>query len=135
METQPYLFFDGRCEEALQFYRTAAGAEIIMIMRFSESPEPQPPGVVPPGAENKVMHAAIRIGDSTVFASDGRCLGSPEFKGFALSLTADADEATRLFTALADGGQIMMPLAKTFFSPNFGMLTDRFGVPWMIYVA
>ena len=107
-----------------------------MMMRFRDCPEPAQPGMVPPGAEDKVMHAALRIGDTMVLASDGRCLGQPEFSGFALSLTAaDEAEADRLFAALADGGQVQMPLSKTFFSPRFGMIADRFGVSWMVYVA
>src|SRR5580658_4253796 len=136
MQVQPYLFFDGKCEEAVEFYRQALGAEVQMLMRFKDGPEPAPPGMVPPGAENKVMHASLRIGDATVMASDGRCLGQPSFQGFALSLTAANEaEADRLFAALAPGGQVQMPLAKTFFSPRFGMVADRFGVSWMVYVA
>ena len=107
-----------------------------MLMRFKDSPEPCQPGMVPPGAEDKVMHASFRIGDSTVMASDGRCSGAASFQGFSLSITApDEIEAERLFAALADGGQVQMPLTKTFFSPRFGMVADRFGVPWMIVVA
>jgi PhnB protein len=136
MQVQPYLNFDGRCEEALNFYRGALGAEVTMLLRFKDSPEPPQPGMVPPGAEEKVMHASFRIGDSTVLASDGHCAGQPNFQGFFLSLTVPNDaEAKRLFAALADGGQVRMPLAKTFFSSNFGMVADRFGVGWMIYVA
>jgi len=135
MQVQPYLFFDGRCEEAVELYRRVLGAEVTMLMRFKDNPDPQP-GMVPPGAENKVMHASLRIGDTTVLASDGRCLGKPVFQGFALSLTvADEAEAERKFSALADGGQVQMPLTKTFFSPRFGMVADRFGVSWMVYVA
>jgi len=133
MQVQPYLFFDGRCDEAVEFYRKALGAEVTMLMRFKDSPDP---GMCPAGAEDKVMHASLRIGDSTVLASDGRCQGRPSFEGFALSLTAsDEAEAERLFAALGDGGQVQMPLARTFFSPRFGMVADRFGVPWMVYVA
>ena len=136
MQVQPYLFFDGRCEEAIEYYRRAVGAEVTMLMRFKESPEPQSPGAVPPGSENKIMHASLRIGDSTVMASDGRCLGRPAFQGFSLSLTASDDaEAERRFAALAEGGQVQMPLAKTFFSSRFGMVADRFGVSWMVVVA
>jgi PhnB protein len=136
MQVQPYLFFDGRCEEAVEFYRSTLGAEVLMLVRFKDSPEPHQPGMVPPGAEDKVMHMRLRIGDTTVLASDGRCGGRANFQGFALSLTVPTDaEAERLFTALADGGQVQMPLAKTFFSSSFGMLADRFGVPWMVYVA
>ena len=134
MQVQPYLFFDGRCEEAVEFYRKALGAEVTMLMRFKDSPEPPP--MVPPGAENKVMHMSLRIGDSPVLASDGRCQGQPNFQGFSLSLTASSDaEADRLFNSLADGGQVQMPLAKTFFSSRYGMVADRFGVSWMVYVA
>ncbi len=136
MLVQPYLFFDGKCEEAVEFYRRTLGAEVVMMMRFRDSPEPDQPGMVPPGAENKVMHAALRIGDTMVLGSDGRCLGQPDFRGFALSLTAaDEAEADRLFAALAEGGQVQMALSKTFFSPRFGMVADRFGVSWMVYVA
>jgi PhnB protein len=137
MQVQPYLFFDGRCEEAIEFYRRAVGAEVTMLMRFKDAPESQESGACqPPGAADKVMHASFSIGDSTVLASDGRCLGQPNFQGFSLSLTpADEAEAERLFASLGDGGQVQMPLAKTFFSPRFGMVTDRFGVSWMVYVA
>ena len=136
MQVQPYLFFDGRCEEAVEFYRKTLGAEVTMLMRFKDSPEPHAPGMIPPGAEDKVMHASLRIGETTVLASDGRCLGRPSFQGFSLSLTVPDDaEATRRFAALADGGKVQMPLAKTFFSSRFGMVADRFGVSWMVYVA
>jgi PhnB protein len=135
MQVQPYLFFDGRCEEAVEFYRSALGAEVVMLMRYKDSPDPPPPGMVPPGGENKVMHAALRVGDAMVMASDGRCSGQPSFQGFALSLTAANEaEADRLFAALVEGGQVQMPLTKTFFSPRFGMAADRFGVSWMVYV-
>jgi PhnB protein len=135
MQAQPYLFFDGRCEEAIEFYKKALGADVGMMMRFKESPEPHSPGMIPPGADNKIMHAAFRIGETTVMASDGRCTGQPSFKGFSLSLNASNDaEADKLFAALSDGGQVQMPLAKTFFSPRFGIVADRFGVSWMIIV-
>jgi PhnB protein len=133
---EPYLFFNGRCEEAIEFYRKALGAEVEMLMRFKDSPEPPQPGLHPPGSENKVMHASLRIGENTVMASDGRCTGQLNFDGFALSLRVKTEaEADRLFAALADGGRVQMPLAKTFFSPRFGMVTDRFGVLWMILVS
>jgi PhnB protein len=136
MQVQPYLFFDGRCDEAIEFYRSTLGAEVTMLMRFKDSPEPHEPGMCPTGSEEKVMHVNLRIGESTVMASDGRCLGQPAFQGFALSLTAADDaEAERLFAALADGGQVQMPLAKTFYSSRFGMVADRFGVGWMVIVA
>lgn len=135
MQVQPYLFFDGRCEEAIEFYRKALDAEVTMLMHYKDSPEPHEPGMIPPGAENKVMHASFRVGETTVMASDGRCQGQPKFQGFALSLAAsDEAEAERLFTALADGGQVQMPLTKTFFSSRFGMVADRFGVGWMVIV-
>jgi PhnB protein len=133
MQVQPYLFFDGRTEEAIDFYKKALGAEVTMLMRFKESPEPPPPGMVPPGSENKVMHSSLRIGDTVVMASDGDCKGKPNFQGFSLSLSAKSEaEAERYFKALSEGGKIGMPLAKTFFSPKFGMVTDRFGVSWMV---
>jgi PhnB protein len=136
MQVQPYLFFDGRAEEAIEFYKRALGAQVTMLMRFKDSPEPQPPGMLPPGSEHKVMHASFTIGDATVMASDGNCAGKPSFSGVSLSLTAkDVPEAERLFAALADGGQPQVPLAETFFSPRFGMVADRFGVSWMVVVA
>ena len=135
MDIQPYLFFNGRCEEAVEFYRKALGAEVEMLMRYKESPEPPPPGMVPPGSENKVMHAAMRIGGAVVMASDGDCSGRIEFRGFSLSITApDAATADHFFNALAEGGRVQMPLGKTFFSPRFGMVEDRFGVGWMVIV-
>ena len=136
MQVQPYLFFNGRCEEAVEFYRSALGAEVTMLMRYKDSPDPPPPGMVAPGSENKVMHTSFRIGETTVMASDGQCQGRPNFQGFSLSLTVPNEaEAERLFAALADGGQVQMPLTKTFFFSRFGMVADRFGVPWMIVVA
>ena len=136
MLVQSYLFFDGRCDEAIEFYRGALGAEVTMLMRFKDNPEPEKSGGTRPGTENKVMHAQMRIGDTVILASDGSCTGQPNFQGSALALTvADEAEAERRFAALADGGQVTMPLAKTFFSPRFGMVADRFGVSWMIYMA
>jgi len=133
MLVQPYLNFEGRCEEAIAFYRRAVGAEVLMMKRNAEAPEgahgcPTPP----PG--DKIMHAALQVGGTLVMATDGMCQGKAEFKGFSLSLTADSDaDAARLFEALAaDGGQVVMPLDKTFFASRFGMLTDRFGVSWMV---
>jgi PhnB protein len=135
MLVQPYLFFDGRCEEAIEFYRKAVGAEPVMMMRYKESPEPPPPGAVAPGSENKIMHASLRIGDTVVMASDGCAQGNPKFEGFSLSVTARTEaEAERVFAALSEGGQVRMPLTKTFFAPRFGMLADRFGVGWMVIV-
>ena len=135
MKVQNYLFFEGRCEEALEFYRAKLGAEVTMLMRFKESPEPHPPGSLPPGAENKVMHAGFRIGETELMASDGRCSGKPSFQGVTLSLGVNSDaEAERYFAALAEGGQVQQPLIKTFFSSRFGMVADRFGVSWMVVV-
>ncbi len=133
MLVEPYLFFEGRCEEALDFYHKALGAEVTALMRFKESPDPN---MCPAGAEDKVMHATVRIGNTTIMASDGMSSGHLAFQGFSLTLSlADKDEATRLFTALSDGGQVQMPLAETFWSPLFGMVTDRFGVSWMILMT
>ena len=129
---QPYLFFSGRCEEALAFYKTTLGAEIEMVMHFKDNPEPSPERPVPPGFENKVMHAGFRIGGSTLMASDG-CGDPSPFNGFSLSLTLPTeDDCRRVFAALADGGKVTMPLGRTFWSPCFGMVTDRFGLGWMI---
>lgn len=135
MHVEPYLFFEGRCEEAVEFYREALGAQVVMLMRYKDSPEPPPPGTLPPGSENKVMHASLRIGDTTVMASDGFAAGRSSFQGFSLSITVpDEAQAEKVFTALADGGHVQMPLGKTFWSPRFGMATDRFGVGWMVNV-
>lgn len=136
MLVQAYLSFDGRCEEAIDFYRVALDAEVTMLLRFKDNPEPEKTGGVTPGAEDKVMHASLRIGETIVLASDGRCTGTPNFQGTTLALTVATEaEAEQRFAALADGGQVFMPLAQTFFSPRFGMVSDRFGVPWMIIVA
>ena len=133
MPITPYLFFEGRAEEAIGFYKTALGAETTMLMRNSDAPDPPPPGMLPPGSERKIMHAELKIGDSTLLVSDGGCAGAAAFSGFGISLPArDATEANRFFTALSDGGEVRMPLGKTFFSPAFGMVQDRFGVLWMI---
>jgi PhnB protein len=136
MQVQPYLFFDGRCEEAVEFYKSKLGAKVEMLMRFKDSPDPLPPDMVPPGSDNKVMHTCFRIGETAVMASDGNCAGKPSFNGFSLSITAPNErEADRLFAALGDGGQVQMPIGKTFFSPRFGIVADRFGVSWMVVVA
>ncbi len=135
MQIQPYLFFNGRCEEAIEFYRHALGAEVEMMMRFKDNPDPMPPGMLAPGFENKVMHASVRIGGAVMMASDGMAVGETNFKGFSLSIDApDAAAVDRLFNALAEGGSVTMPAGKTFWSPWFGMVTDRFGVGWMVGV-
>ncbi len=135
MLIQPYLFFDGRCEEALAFYGKAVGAQVQNLVRFKDNPEQpgdQPAGPRPPDGE-KIMHASMKIGESLVNASDGECLGNPQFQGFSLVINAkDEDEAKRFFVALTDGGEATMPLTKTFFASSFGMLRDRFGVHWMV---
>ena len=132
---EPYLFFGGRCDEALEFYHGAIGAEILLRMRYSESPEPMPAGMLAPGFENKVMHASFRVGGSTLMASDG-CKPGGSFEGVSLSLALPTEaDVDRAFAALADGGSITMPLTKTFWSARFGMLTDRFGLGWMVSVA
>ena len=131
-QIQPYLFFDGRCDEALEFYRRALGAEVTMLMRYKESPEK---AMVAPGTEDKVMHASFSIDGTEVMASDGRCEGRTSFQGFALSIAVPTEaEADRKFAALSEGGQVQMPLTKTFFSPRFGMVADRFGMSWMVIV-
>ena len=136
MQTQIYLFFDGRLEEALTFYKKTLGIEVEMLMRFKENPEAaNHPEACPPGAEEKIMHSSFRLGDQRVMASDGYAKGKPEFKGFALSLSVKTEgEADKLFAALGAGGKVEMPLGKTFFSPKFGMLQDKFGVGWMVLV-
>ena len=132
---QPYLFFAGRCEEALGFYEQSIGATVLMKMRFSESPDPLPDGMLQPGFEDKIMHASLKVGQTILMASDG-CDDQTHFQGFRLSLSVPTEaECDRSFNALADGGAVDMPLAKTFWSPRFGMVTDRFGVGWMVAVA
>jgi PhnB protein len=133
---QPYLFFGGRCEEALEFYRKTIGAQVEMLMRHEESPEPPPPGMLAEGFENKIMHSSFRVGATTIMASDGCSPEEGNFNGFMLSLTVPGEaDADRVFGALSEGGNVKMPLSKTFWSPKFGMLTDRFGLGWMITVA
>lgn len=133
MQIQPYVFFDGRCEEALEFYQQSVGAEIGMLLRYRDNPDPS---TNPPGAEDNIMHGEMRIGESTVLVSDGHCGGSPTFEGFALTLIAKSvEESERLYKALEEGGQVLVPLGKSFFSPSFGMLTDQFGVMWLVYVV
>jgi PhnB protein len=132
---EPYLFFNGNCEQAVEFYKKALGAKVEMMLRFKESPEPPPPGMVPPGYENKIMHTSFRVGETMVMASDGCGQDEAGFKGFSLSITVPTEaEADTVFNALAEGGKVEMPLAKTFWSPRFGMLQDRFGVGWMVSV-
>jgi PhnB protein len=132
MNVRAYLFFEGRCHEAVEFYRKALGADVLALMRYKESPDPT---MCSPGTAENVMHARLRIGDTELFASDGRCSGQPSFAGFALSLeVSDEADAEGKFKALADGEQVQMPLGTTFFARKFGMVADRFGVPWMIYL-
>ena len=135
MQVQPYLFFNGHAEEAFAFYGRVLGAEVTELMRFKDAPDPPPPGAIPPNSENKVMHATLRIGDSTIMASDGGCSGATSFQGFALSVDFPDEQAARkAFDALADGGTVQMPIGKTFFSPCFGMVADKFGMGWMVIV-
>ena len=130
---QPYLFFGGRCEGAIEFYRRALGAEVVTLARFKDAPERQPG--LPECFDNKVMHATLRIGDTLMMASDGRCEGAAPFEGFSIALTVpDEAEAERVFAALSEGGLVTMPLEKTFWSPKFGILKDQFGVAWMVSV-
>ena len=132
MKVETYLYFNGRCDEAIEFYQRTLGAEVVMLMRFKESPTP---AMVPPGCGDKVMHGCIRIGQTSIMLSDGRCSGAAAFQGFSLSIAVKTPaEAEGLFAALGEGGQIQMPLAETFFSPRFGMVADRFGVCWMVLV-
>ena len=130
MQVQPYLFFDGRCDEAIEFYKQTLGAKVDMLMRFKEAPDQ---GMVTPESREKVMHCAFHVGETQVLASDGHCMGKPSFQGFGLALTAKDDaEAERLFGALGEGGQVQMPMGETFFAARFGMVADKFGVGWMV---
>ena len=135
MHVQPYLFFEGRCEEAIEFYKKSLGATVNMLMRYKDGPPPPPDQNCAPPNPNAVMHANIRVGDSEVNCSDGQASGKQNFQGFGLALTvASTDDAQQKFGALSDGGRVLMPLAKTFFSPSFGMVADKFGVMWMVLV-
>ena len=130
MKVQPYVFFDGKCDEALQFYQRALGAKVNALMRFSEAPDQSQ---IKPESKNKVMHSAFQIGETEILASDGYCLGAPAFQGFALTINAaNSAEALKLFTGIAEGGKIQMPLEKTFFAASFGIAVDKFGVSWMV---
>ena len=130
MKVQPYVFFDGKCEEALEFYKRAIGAKVNALMRFGEAPDQSQ---IKPESKNKVMHSAFQIGETEILASDGYCLGAPAFQGFALTINAaDTAEAMRMFTGIAEGGKIQMPLEKTFFAASFGIAVDKFGVNWMV---
>jgi PhnB protein len=132
MQVQPYLFFDGRAAEALDFYKQAIGAKVKMQMRWKDGPDQS---LCTPANAEKIMHAQFEIGETTIMASDGRNSGAPKFDGFALTIAANSEaEADKLFGALGEGGQVTMPLGKTFFSKRFGMLADKFGVHWMIIV-
>jgi len=133
MKVQSYLFFDGRCDEALDFYKKTLGAEVTMLMRYKDNPDPQP-GSQPPGATaEKVMHCGFKVGETEVLASDGNCLGKPNFQGFALAVTvADEAKAEQTFAALCEGGTVQMPMGPTFFAKRFGMVGDKFGVGWMV---
>ena len=133
MQVQPYLFFDGCCEDALAFYSQALGAQVTTLMRYQDSPEPPPPGDAMDG--EKIMHANLQIGDTQIMASDGMSSGNATFKGISLSINASSDaEADRIFAALSQGGQVQMPMGATFFASRFGVLADKFGVSWMIIV-
>lgn len=140
MKVEPYLWgFNGRCEEAIEFYKKAIGAELQMMMRFGEMPDQGNCGEGPTPPADKIMHASLKVGDGVVMLSDGQCRepgAAPKFEGISLSLNpATEAEANKIFDGLKDGGEITMPLTKTFWSPCFGMLTDRFGVAWMINVV
>jgi len=136
MNVQAYLMFNGRTEEAIDFYRQAVGAEVTMLMRFSDAPDPMPPGMIPEGWDSKIMHSSFKVGEAELMASDGCQSDDAGFKGVSLALSVTSpEEAAAVFAALSDGGQVTMPLAETFFSPSFGTLTDRFGVSWMVIVS
>jgi len=136
MLVQPYLFFNGRCEEAISFYRDTLGAEVVAIMRYKDNPHSPPPGMVPEGWGDKIMHSSLNIGGSNVMASDRPQSAEPGFAGFSLSLSLeDEGKGAKIFAALAEAGQVRMPFEKTFFAKRFGVVADKFGVGWMIHVA
>jgi PhnB protein len=130
MQIQPYLFFEGKTEEALEFYKSKLGAQVEFMMRYKDNPDPK---YNPPNSGEKVMHSCFRVGDTQVMASDGNCTGKPSFQGFSLTFNAaDEADAKRRFSALAEGGQVNLPLSETFFAKSFGMVADRFGLNWMV---
>ena len=132
---EPYLVFNGQCEEAVEFYRKALDAQVDFSMRYKESPEQPPPGRVPPGFENKIMHTSFRVGETTVMASDGCSTDKAKFEGFSLSVSVPNEkEADKVFAALSNGGKVQMPLTRTFWSPRFGVVQDKFGITWMVSV-
>lgn len=132
MNVQPYLSFEGRCQEALDFYKSAIGATIDVVMQFKDAPS-DVQMQISPESKNKVMHSAFRVGDTQIMATDGQCTGKSQFSGITLTIHASSNaEADKLFAALGNGGQVMMPLGETFFAHRFGMLADKFGVPWMV---
>ena len=132
MNVQPYLSFEGRAQEAIDFYKTALSATVDVIMHFRDAP-PEVQGQMSPDSKDKIMHAAFRIGDTQVMASDGQCNGKATFSGIALTLNATSNaEAEKMFNALAQGGQVNMPMSETFFANRFGMVADKFGVGWMV---
>jgi PhnB protein len=132
MKVEPYLFFNGRCDEALGFYKKALGAQVQAVMRFKDAPDP---AMRPPGMDDKVMHSNFKVGETQIMASDGQCQGQATFEGFSLTISVvNESEAKRVFDALSDGGKVQMPLGKTFYSPAFGMVQDRFGVGWIVIV-
>jgi len=136
MAIQPYLFFSGHCEEAIEFYKKALGAEVTMLMRFKDNPDPPPPGQIPEGLDDKVMHGSLRIGDAELMVSDGMGTGKTAFSGFSISVTGRNEaEVDRFFNALAEGGKVEMPVGKTFWAQRFGMVQDQFGVSWMVTTA
>lgn len=135
MNVSPYLFFEGCCEQAIEFYKAELGAEVLMLMRYGEAPPHEGPSRLPPGSDSKIMHAGFKIGETEINASDGMCSGQPNFQGFSLSLrVANVATAERLFAGLAEGGQVRQPLTETFFAPRFGMVADKFGLGWMVLV-
>jgi len=134
MNLQPYVFFNGRCEEALNFYTEKLGAQVTFKMLFKDAPPPDPNNPSRPELADKIMHANVQLGSSTWMASDGNCdPAAGPFNGFSLSLTIeDIAAAEKCFNALAEGGQVVMPFGQTFWSKGFGMVVDRFGLMWMI---
>lgn len=138
MQVETYLFFEGRCEEALEFYKHELGAEVTSLMRYKEAPKPpegaQPADcMLPPNSDEKIMHSSFRIGQTALMASDGRCSGKTSFTGFSVAITVTNNaEAERLFAALSKGGQVQMPMAETFYATRFGMVADKFGLSWMV---
>ncbi|WP_250124683.1 VOC family protein [Chroococcidiopsis sp. CCMEE 29] len=133
MKLNPYLMFNGQCEAAFKFYEQCLGGKITTMMPYGESPEPLMTDQLTPEWRNKIMHVSLTIGDQELMGSDSPPEYDEEAKGFSVSISLnDPIEGERIFNTLAENGTVRMPFQQTFWAYRFGMLVDRFGIPWMI---